>query len=343
MIKQAMFSRVTRSFILILGLSAGWEGVAARGESKIVIAHRGACGYLPEHTLESTALAHAMGAHFIEQDVVLTKDGVPIVVHDVYLDAVSDVAQRYPHRERSDGRHYAIDFTLDEIKRLRVSTRFDPGTGRPAYPGRFPVRHGHFQVPTLDEAIELIQGLNQSRRRNVGVYTEVKSPAWHREHGKDISRIVLDTLARYGYTHRGDQAYVQCFDEAEVRRMRLELKSDLKLVQLLDGNAFRIEPPPVGTGHVPERLARIAQYADGIGPPLDLIVRGVGEDGQLILSRLVEESHRRGLEVHPYTFRADALPEYADDFDQLLRIFCVDVGVDGLFTDFPDRAVEVLK
>jgi glycerophosphoryl diester phosphodiesterase len=107
----------------------------------IVIAHRGASGYLPEHTLAAKAMAHAMGAHFIEQDVVLSRDGTPIVLHDIHLDSTTDVAQAFPGRARDDGRYYAIDFDIEEIRELRVHERTHLGTGlgRAVYPGRFPV------------------------------------------------------------------------------------------------------------------------------------------------------------------------------------------------------------
>ena len=106
---------------------------------KIVIAHRGASGYLPEHTLAAVAMAHAMDADYVEQDVVLTKDAVPVVLHDIHIDAISDVAKRFPDRKREDGRYYAIDFTLAEIKQLKVTERFDPKNGQPIFEGRFPL------------------------------------------------------------------------------------------------------------------------------------------------------------------------------------------------------------
>ena len=110
----------------------------------IVIAHRGASGYLPEHKLEAKALAFAMKADYLEQDCVLTADDVPVVLHDIQLDTVSDVARRFPRRRRDDGRFYAVDFTLDEIRSLRVTERFDRETGEAVYPQRFPLWQGDF-------------------------------------------------------------------------------------------------------------------------------------------------------------------------------------------------------
>ena len=117
------------------------RAVRRRGE-ELVIAHRGASGYLPEHTLPAIAMAHAMGADYLEQDVVLSKDDVPIVLHDIHIDTVTDVARRFPDRKRADGRYYAIDFTVAELKQLPASERFDPRTGRRRVPGALPGGQG---------------------------------------------------------------------------------------------------------------------------------------------------------------------------------------------------------
>ncbi len=306
----------------------------------LVIAHRGASGYLPEHTLAAKALAYGMGADYIEQDVVLSKDDQPLVIHDIHLDTVTDVARRFPDRARDDGRFYAVDFTLAEIKTLRVHERIDLKTGRAVYPRRFPPRQAAFALASLAEEIELIQGLNRSTGRAVGIYTEIKAPAWHRRQGKDISRVVLATLRRYGYTRRDDRVFVQCFDPRETRRLREELNSQLKLVQLIGDNDWNEAEVDFDQLRTPAGIARIAEYADGIGPWLPHVVAGRGDDGRLRITPLVETAHRHNLQVHPFTFRADALPEYATTFDELLEAFFVEAGVDGVFTDFPDLAVK---
>src|SRR5262245_24187713 len=128
---------------------------AAQSAHPFVIAHRGASGYLPEHTIAAKAYAHALGADYLEQDVVLSKDDVPVVLHDVYLDTVTDVAKRFPDRKRADGRFYALDFTLAELKQLRVTERFDVRTGQPVYPKRFPAAQSSFQISTLEEELQL--------------------------------------------------------------------------------------------------------------------------------------------------------------------------------------------
>jgi len=308
--------------------------------AKIVIAHRGASGYLPEHTLPAIAMAHAQGAHYLEQDVVLSKDNVPVVLHDIHIDTVTDVARRFPGRKRDDGRFYALDFTVAELKQLAASERFDPRTGAAVFATRFPVGKGSFQIPTLEEELQLIQGLNTSSGREAGVYPEIKEPAWHRSQGRDISPIVLDLLARYGYKTKTDKVYVQCFDEAEVKRIRTELGYKGRLVQLIEGSR------PLLDEHkhlrTPAGLAEIAKVADGIGPALSDVVARKG-DGALEATSLVSDAHAARLEVHPYTFRADALPPGAGSFEDLLRLALVDIGVDGVFTDHPDRAVAFLK
>ncbi len=307
----------------------------------LVIAHRGASGYLPEHTLEAKALAYAMGADFLEQDVVLTRDDVPIVLHDIQLDTVSDVAVRFPGRSREDGRDYAIDFTLDEIRTLRVNERINIKTRKPVYPRRFPAGQGQFTIPTLAEELEMIGGLNRSTGRTVGIYPEIKKPAWHRRQGKDISRIVLQQLHEKGYRTREDAVFVQCFDPAETRRLREELGSSLRLIQLIGENDWAEAETDFVDLRSPAGLDHISGYAQGIGPRIEHVITGISEDGKPQLTELVRDAHARKLQVHPYTFRSDDLPKFAPDFDSLVRMCVIDAGIDGLFTDFPDQVVQL--
>ena len=210
------------------------------------------------------------------------------------------------------------------------------------FAGRFPVGQSSFQVPTLEEELQLVQGLNKSTGRVAGVYPEIKEPAWHRQQGQDISRVVLDLLGRYGYRTKADKIYLQCFDFEEVKRIRGELRYQGRLVQLI------ADAPQHGsaTDHAwlqtRAGLAEVAKVADGIGPSLGMIVRG-RDGGALQVTDLVKDAHALGLEVHPYTFRADALPAWAGSFDELLRAFLVDAGVDGIFTDQPDKGVAFVR
>jgi glycerophosphoryl diester phosphodiesterase len=311
----------------------------------MIIAHRGASGYLPEHTLAGVAMAYAQGADLIEPDVIISKDGTPLVLHDIYLDTVTNVRDVFPDRGRSDGRFYAIDFTVDEIKRLKVSERIDARTGHLVYPQRFPAGKSDFRVPTLAEEIELIQGLNQSTGRNVGLVVEFKQPAWHRREGKDIAKIVLSVLSRHGYRSRTDNCYLECFDADELKRLRSELKTDLKLVQLFDGDAWKSQSGEAGDIDVAAMqagLSDVATYADGIGPALRLLVRIDGQ-GRSSPNEVVAEAHARKLIVFPYTFRRDAVPDFCPSFEALVLLFARDMGVDGLFTDFPDQTREILQ
>jgi glycerophosphoryl diester phosphodiesterase len=311
--------------------------VLAQVSSPIVIAHRGASGYLPEHTLEAKALAHAQGADFLEQDLVLSKDNVPVVLHDVHIDTVTDVAARFPDRKRDDGRYYALDFTVAELKQLRVTERINPKTGKAVYPGRFPAGKGSFQVPTLEEELEFIAGLNKSTGRTAGIYPELKKPAWHRAQGRDLSATVLPILARHGYRTKADACWLQCFELSEVKRLRGELGWQGRLVMLTgakkgeDGTDYDQLLSPVG-------LDELAQLVDGIGPSLANVI---GADGKP--TSLVQDAHARRLAVHPYTVRADELPKGVASLDALHRLIFSEAGVDGVFTDFPDRTASFVR
>ncbi|MFH5803172.1 glycerophosphodiester phosphodiesterase family protein [Alienimonas sp. DA493] len=301
----------------------------------IVIAHRGASGLLPEHTTQAVAAAHALGADYIEQDVVLTRDGVPIVLHDLHLDATTNVAEAFPDRaaDAPPGRRYsALDFTLAEIKTLRVSERFDPRTGRAVFPNRFPPHTGAFEVPTLAEELDLIAGLNAASGRNVGVYPELKRPAEHAAAGQDLAAAVLKTLAERGYTTREDRCFLQCFDLDELKRVRNELESELNLVYL--------------TGSAPAseaEWAEIAAVCDGLGPAWPAVVRW--EDGAYRSTGLAERARAAGLAVHPWTARFDAMPagQSGEAGFAALHAALIDAGATGLFSDFPGRSVRLLR
>lgn len=293
----------------------------------IVIAHRGASGYLPEHTLEAKAMAHAMGSDFLEQDIVLSKDNVPVIMHDIYLDTISDVAQKFPDRRRANGRFYALDFTVAEIKQLCASERFSEKTGKQVYPKRFPKGASSFQIPTLEEELELIEGLNKSTGHAAGIYPEIKQPKWHRGEGHDISAIVLPILNKHGYATKDDACIVQCFEFEEVKRIRTELGWKGRLVFLMGafkkGEKVASEKPSLG---------EIAKYADGIGPAISADMVDA-----------VSQAHAAGLQVHPYTLRIDDLPKWTKSADDLLHLLFDEAKVDGLFSDFPDVVVRYLQ
>ena len=308
----------------------------------LVIAHRGASGYLPEHTLAAKAYAHALGADFLEQDIVLTKDDVPVVLHDIYLDTVTDVAKRFPARKRADGRYYALDLTLAELKELRVTERFNVKTGVPVFAKRFPAEQSEFHISTLEEELQFIQGLNRSTGRTVGIYPEIKQPKWHREQGRDISRIVLPILARYGYATKADACFLQCFELEEVRRIRGELGWQGRIVMLIVAGAKGEDGMDHNALCTPAGLAEIAKVADGIGPAIGRIVTWPSATERKV-SDLVKLAHTAKLVVHPYTIRIDELPKNCPSVDDLHAALFRDAGIDGVFSDFTDVTLAWLK
>ncbi|WP_034918664.1 glycerophosphodiester phosphodiesterase [Erwinia sp. 9145] len=338
---------------LLIGTSAG----ALAAQEKIVIAHRGASGYLPEHSLPAKAMAFAQGADFLEQDLVMTRDDRLVVLHDHYLDRVTDVAERYPDRARKDGRFYAIDFTLAEIKGLKFTEGFTVKDGKKVqtFPGRFPMGKSDFRVHTFEEEIEFIQGLNHSTGKNIGIYTEIKAPWFHRQEGKDISAKVLDVLKRYGYSGKSDNVWLQCFDYNELKRIKTELEPkrgmDLRLVQLItDTDSKETQEQKNGKWvnysydwmFKPGAMKTIAQYADGIGPDYHMLIAPGSTKARIRLTDMVQEAHQNKMVVHPYTVRADQLPPWADNVDRVYDVLYNQAQVDGLFTDFPDKAVRFL-
>lgn len=342
-----MYSSSFRSNVAkAIGLLLMTATLSTQAQSqKVVIAHRGASGYLPEHTLQAKAMAFAMGADYIEQDVVMTRDDQLIVLHDITLDRTTDVAEQYPDRIREDGRYYAIDFTLAEIKGLQASEGFEIENGekKQGYENRFPMGESTFSVPTLAEEIELIQGMNKSTGKNVGIYPEIKGPEFHRESGKDISTAVVRMLKAYGYTNKQDKIFLQTFSFEELKIIHDEIFPaegvDLNLVQLIGGVSsypWMFEE---------DGMEKLSAFADGVGPEKGLVVGRNSTMTDIQVSDFVARAHAAGMEVHPYTYRLDPgqVPAYANSFEELLEIHYFRADVDGVFTDFPDRAVDFLR
>ena len=296
----------------------------------LVIAHRGASGYLPEHSLPAVTAAHMMDIDYIEQDVVLTKDAIAIVLHDIHLESTTNVEQVFPARKRSDGRYYALDFDLSEIKQLSLHERTDR-QGEAVFAERFPLKPTSFEVPTLQEEIDLIKGMNSSRNKQVGFYIEIKSPKFHRQAGYKIEEVVLKVLRDNSLEGKDSKVFLQCFD-AETSKL-LSTMTDLPIVQLVGVNAWKESDTDYEQMMTEEGLAEVATYARGIGPYLGLLLDESGNPKNL---KLIEYAKELGLEIHAYTFRSDQYPTQMGSFEDFVTLFHQQIGITGFFADQPD-------
>ena len=297
----------------------------------IIIGHRGASGHRPEHTLEGYRLAAEMGADFIEPDLVSTKDGVLIARHENEIGGTTDVAAKFPARRTTktvDGQAitgwFTEDFTLAEIRTLRANERL-------AF--RSHAYDGQFAVATFDEVIELAQRLGRELNRPIGVYPETKHPTYFRNIGLPLEEKLIASLAKHGWNRKDSPVFIQSFEPDSLRFLRG--KTSVRLIQLTS-DASMVDAAG---------LKKIAAYADGIGPEKRLIVP-IGADGSIgTPTDLVQRAHAAGLLVHIWTIRVDKefLPAgYHGRGEAEYEQFC-DLGVDGLFTDFPDVAAKALR
>lgn len=301
----------------------------------VVIAHRGASGYLPEHTTEALVMAYMQEADYIEQDLVLSKDGHLIVLHDIHIDTSTDVAAVFPGRKRDDNRYYAIDFTLAELKQLTVFERRNQQQQQ-VFPQRFTGSAG-FQIATFDEHITLVRQLNRQLGKDTGWYIEIKSPAWHIQQGQDIAVELVKSLNKHQLNQRNAKVYVQCFDFTHTKRLRTALGLNTHLVQLLAENSWGESDNDYEFLKSAEGLAKIAEVADGVGPWIPHIL-----DETRNSTGLTESAQALKLQVHPYTFRKDALPPGFENHSQLSDKLFKELNVDGVFTDFSDVVVNYL-
>ena len=312
----------------------------------IIIAHRGASGERPEHTIGAYQLAIDQGADFIEPDLVLTKDGVLVARHENEISETTDVAG---HREFAahkvtrtiDGKSatgwFTEDFTLAELKTLRAKERL------PQLRAANTDYDGQFDVPTFDEILELIKANEAKLGRRIGVYPETKHPGYFASIGLPHEASLLAALARFGYGARDDLVFIQSFEVGNLKALRSKTK--LRLIQLVDGEGGPADMPSLSYRAMisPEGLKAVASYADGIGPNKALVIP---RDASGVLGAptgLVKDAHKVGLNVHPWTFRREnyflpagqrssADPTQAGDLAAEIRAF-VAAGVDGLFSD----------
>ncbi len=304
-----------------------------------IIAHRGASAYLPEHTREAYLLAYGFGADFLETDLVMSADGVLVALHDATLEAVTDVFALFPDRAREDGRFYVMDFSWAELEQLRVHERANPVTGLRRFPDRWPRGAGVFRLTTFDELVELTVELNRMTGRRVGVYPEIKFPRLHAETGLDITTGLIEALERHGLPREDLPMFIQCFRPGPLERIRKAHGERFALVQLIGENEWDMNDIDYDGMRTTAALRDIAGYADGIGPPFDRLIER-GADGQVEAAEMFRVARGLGLEIHPFTFRRESMPEGVA-LEDMLRLFIHELKVEALFTDHTDVAVRV--
>jgi glycerophosphoryl diester phosphodiesterase len=349
------------------------------GAQPLVIGHRGACGYRPEHTLASYKMAIDLGADFIEPDLVVTKDGELVARHEPNITATTDVSTRPEFASRKTTRMvdgvaetgwFVTDFTLAELRTLRA---------KQANPVRDQSFNTQFQIPIFREILELAKAESARTGRTIGVYPETKHPTYHVDAGLPIEPRLLKILAEYGYTKKDSPVIIQSFEAANLKALRK--LTGVRLVQLIDGDgvdakgkvtlvapfdkpydfAVAKDSRTFQDMMTPKGLAEIKTYADGIGPwkpylasaaqviggdgkPQDLNGDGKITDADRVLlppTDVVKDAHSAGLFVHAFTFRNEnalLVSNYKGDPKAEYKRF-YELGVDGLFSDFPDTAV----
>lgn len=316
------------------------------GEAPLIIAHRGASGYLPEHTLEAYSLAIELGADVIEPDLVFTKDGILVARHDRYLSSTTNIADhpKFSDRKKADpdpngsGKEdwWIEDFTLAEIKTLRA---------RQPYPGRSKDFDDQYEIPTFEEILAHVVEDAKKASREVGVYPETKHPGYFDSIGLNFEEPLLVALNGFN----AGPVFIQSFEPAILKR--LKGKTDAKLIQLV------YEETPGAGANIP--LNEIAKYADGVGPDKNLVFTR-NDDAVLFLN----EAHDLDLAVHPWTFRRDQTADTKNTVRLTLQapitatsvagmlaskagVFDLYVhfsyGVDGAFTDFPDTGADAIR
>jgi len=329
-------------------------GAAGRDAAEpLVIGHRGASGHRPEHTLAAYALAARMGADYIEPDLVSTKDHVLVARHENEISTTTDVADRAEFASRRTTKvidgvtltgWFTEDFTLAELRTLRAKERI------PQIRQRNTIYDGRYRVPTFEGVVWLAKRLSRELRREIGIYPETKHPSYFRAIGLPLEGPLVGTLRAANLDKRRSPVFIQSFEVGNLKR--LDRRIDVPLVQLLGGRTQRPADDPRTYGELatPAGLAGIARYADGVGPSKDYIVPRSPTGASLAPTSFVADAHAAGLVVHPYTFRnentflplelrrgtdpaawGDAIAEYEQFFG---------LGVDGVFSDHPDTAVE---
>jgi len=317
----------------------------------LIIAHRGDSGERPEHTLAGYERAIDQGADFIEPDLVLTKDGVLVVRHENEISGTTDVADHPEFADRKvtkkiDGTEitgwFTEDFTLAELRTLRARERLaQVRTANKRFDGLY-------QIPTFEEVIKLAQAKEAETGRRIGLYPETKHPTYFASIGLPHEAALLAMLEKYGYTSADDPVFIQSFEVSNLKLLRE--KTRLRLIQLVASEGGPPDMPGVTYADMmtPEGLKAVASYADGIGPSFDMVIHPDGAD-----SGLVALAHAAGLQVHPWTLRAENMflpkpfqvgddPAAHGNFAGAVKAVAA-TGVDAMFSDFPGLARAALK
>jgi glycerophosphoryl diester phosphodiesterase len=322
----------------------------------VIVGHRGASGYRPEHTLASYELAARMGADYIEPDLVTTKDHVLVTRHEPEIGGTTDVASHPEFADRKKTKlldgvattgWFTEDFTLAELKTLRAKERI------PATRQHNTVFDGHYQIPTFQEVIDLSKRLSKELGRPIGIYPETKHPTYFRQQGLPLEPELIKTLNRNGLNRPDAKVFVQSFEVSNLKALDEQLR--VPLVQLTSSAGAPYDFVVSGDKRTyadivsAKGLREVATYADGVGPSKDQIIP-LDATGKLgTPTSLVADAHKAGLVVHPYTFRVENtfLPADFDssanpnDSGNLFGEIAAyrKVGIDGLFTDNTDIAV----
>ncbi|MFB2936282.1 glycerophosphodiester phosphodiesterase [Aerosakkonemataceae cyanobacterium BLCC-F154] len=315
----------------------------------IIIAHRGASGFRPEHTLASYELAIALNADYIEPDLVSTKDGILIARHENEISTTTNIAEcpEFVDRQTTkliDGKSvtgwFTEDFTLSEIKTLKAKERL---------PFRDRSFNNQFSIPTFQEIIDLVKLKSNEMGRSIGIYPETKHPTYFASIGLPLEKPLIEILHNNGYKSATDPIFIQSFETGNLQK--LSQLTDLPLIQLLEnfGQPFDLlmngDRRTYKDLTTPPELAKIAKYATGIGPNKQMIIP-VDSDGKLLSpTSLIADAHAAGLLVHPYTFRNEnqyLAPDYNHNPEAEYEQF-FSLGVDGVFSDFPDTALRGLR
>jgi len=338
-------------------------------DAVIVIAHRGASGVRPEHTLEAYRLAVAQGADYIEPDLVLTRDGVLVARHENEIGGTTDIASRpeFADRRRAaliDGEQvsgwFTEDFTLAELRSLRARERL------PALRPSSASFDGRFAIPSFAEILDLVEALDQERAAaarlagrpvppRIGIYPETKHPTHFLQLGLDFQQPLLEALGARGRLGADSRIFVQSFEVGNLRKLRAAAP-ELPLVQLMAGHGGPADQAGSGTDYAamgtPAGLAAVAGYANAIGVAKDLLIPRDARGRLGSPTRLLAEAHAAGLAVHAWTFRAENeflpagcrlgdSPAGIGDLGCELRPFLA-LGLDGFFTDHTDRAIAAM-